>query len=216
MDKLIKGALQFMQEGFLEHKDLFKDLKEEQNPHTLFIGCADSRVIPNLITSTLPGELFVIRNIANIIPPYRVKDEYLATTSAIEYALYALNVKNIIICGHSNCGGCKDIPSKKAEVLPNVKKWVSLLDDIKKQVDYTLELSHFEGQYALRSWMIEKANILNSYENLLGYPDVQNRVDNNELSIRAWYFLIETAEIYEYCPADGHFKPLKDLQWELF
>ena len=137
MDKLIKGALQFMQEGFLEHKDLFKDLKEEQNPHTLFIGCADSRVIPNLITSTAPGELFVVRNIANIIPPYRIKDEYLATTSAIEYALYALNVKNIIICGHSNCGGCKDIPSKKAELLPNVKKWVSLIDDIKRQVDFT-------------------------------------------------------------------------------
>lgn len=212
MDKLIQGALQFMQEGFLEHKALFKDLKEEQNPHTLFIGCSDSRVIPNLITSTLPGELFVIRNIANIIPEYRTTDEYLATTSAIEYALYSLNVENIIICGHSNCGGCKDISTKKAEILPNVKKWVSQIDDIKAHIDKTLELSHLEGEYALRSWMIEKANVLNSYKNLLEYPEVKERVENKTLKIKAWYFLIESAEIYEYCPEDGHFKPIKEIK----
>ena len=82
-----KGAVKFMQENFKEHKKLFKDLRNKQDPHTLFIGCSDSRVLPNLITNTGPGELFVVRNIANIVPPYRVGTDYLATTSAIEYAI---------------------------------------------------------------------------------------------------------------------------------
>ena len=106
MENLISGAIKFMQEDFKEHEELFESLKNKQNPHTLFIGCSDSRVIPNLITNTGPGELFVIRNIANIVPPYRVGEDYLATTSAIEYALNSLHIKNIVVCGHSNCGGC--------------------------------------------------------------------------------------------------------------
>lgn len=212
MDKLIKGALQFMQEGFNEHKNLFENLKEEQNPHTLFIGCADSRVLPNLITSTLPGELFVVRNIANIIPPYRVKDEYLSSTAAIEYALYVLKVQNIVICGHSNCGGCKDINKEKAKLLPNVSKWVSQLDKIKQQVDFTLELNHYEGQHGLRSWMIEKANIINSYNNLLTYPNIKEMLEEKIISIKAWYFLIQTGEIFEYCQENGHFIPLGEKE----
>lgn len=212
MDKIVKGALQFMQEGFNEHKNLFQNLKEEQNPHTMFIGCADSRVIPNLITSTLPGELFVIRNIANIVPPYRIKDEYLASTAGIEYALYSLNVENIIICGHSNCGGCKDLTQEQEIMLPNVKKWLSLLDSVKKHVDLQLALNNLQEQRNLRAWMIEKANIVNSYNNLLGYPEVQNRILQNKLKVKAWYFLIETGEIYEYCPIDGHFKIIKEQE----
>lgn len=211
MDKLIKGALQFMQEGFEGHKNLFESLKEEQNPHTLFIGCSDSRVIPNLITSTLPGELFVVRNIANIVPPYRIKDEFLASVAAIEYAINYLEVENIIICGHSNCGGCKDISAEKAKMLPTVKKWVSQLNDIKQQVDFQLELSHLEGQYALRAWMIEKANVLNSYKNLLEYPGVAEKLEAKKLTIKAWYFIIEAGEIFEYSPSDGRFIPIKEI-----
>ena len=102
MEKLLNGVVQFKKEDFEAHKELFQELANYQKPHTLFIGCSDSRIVPNMITSTLPGELFVIRNIANIVPPYRIKDEYLATTSAIEYAVIVLEIQNIIICGHSN------------------------------------------------------------------------------------------------------------------
>ena len=93
---IINGAVKFMEENFIEHKELFEHLGNKQTPHTLFIGCSDSRVVPNLITNTLPGELFVVRNIANIVPHYRLVDEYLATTAAIEYAIYTLGIKNII------------------------------------------------------------------------------------------------------------------------
>ena len=94
---LIEGAIKFMHSGFSEYKELFKNLSKSQNPHTLFIGCSDSRVVPSLITSTLPGELFVVRNIANIVPKYRLKDEYLASTSAIVYAIMSLKVENIVM-----------------------------------------------------------------------------------------------------------------------
>ena len=84
LHNIINGAVKFMEEDFLEHKELFERLGNKQSPHTLFIGCSDSRVVPNLITNTLPGELFVVRNIGNIVPHYRISEEFLATTSAIE------------------------------------------------------------------------------------------------------------------------------------
>ena len=93
MQGILDGAVKFMEEDFLEHKELFESLGEKQTPHTLFVGCIDSRVVPSLITNTVPGDLVVVRNIANIVPPYRKSEEFLATTSAIEYALQSLNVK---------------------------------------------------------------------------------------------------------------------------
>ena len=106
MDSLFDGVKEFNTTDFLEHKELFEKIGNNQSPHTLFIGCSDSRLVPNLITKTLPGELFVIRNIANLVPIYRTSNDFLATTSAIEYAVKILNVTNIVVCGHSNCGGC--------------------------------------------------------------------------------------------------------------
>ncbi len=204
MQNLIKGALKFMQEDFLEHKKLFKALKDRQNPHTLFIGCADSRVVPNLITGTGPGELFVVRNIANIVPPYRVSDDYLATTSAIEYAVNSLHIKNIVVCGHSNCGGCAALYSDESSLhkTPNVKRWLSMLDGIKREV---LELESARTDAAMRSWLTEKLNLLNSLQNLLTYPEIQKAVSEKRLEIHAWYYIIETGEIYEYSMEEKHF-----------
>lgn len=195
MQGLIDGAIKFMQEDFKEHKELFASLKNKQNPHTLFIGCSDSRVIPSLITNTGPGELFVIRNVANIIPPYRVGSDYLATTSAIEYAVNALCVKNIVVCGHSNCGGCNALYAKENEfqTAPNFKKWLSILDPIKKDV-----LFFAKDDLAMRSWLTEKLNLLNSLENLLTYPGVEKALKEGKIEIHAWYYIIETGEIYEY------------------
>ncbi len=197
MRNLIKGALKFMQEDFKEHKELFKSLKDRQNPHTLFIGCSDSRVIPNLITNTGPGELFVVRNIANIVPPYRVSDDFLATTSAIEYALNSLHIKNIIVCGHSNCGGCEALYYEPDEFLssPNVKTWLSLLHHIKEEV---LSLSSTNQDLAMRSWLTEKLNLLNSLQNLFTYPGIQKALEERQIELHAWYYIIETGEIYEY------------------
>lgn len=189
-----KGAMKFMQENFKEHKELFKSLKDRQNPHTLFIGCSDSRVLPNLITNTGPGELFVVRNIANIIPPYRVGTDYLATTSAIEYAIQSLKVKNIIVCGHSNCGGC-EVLYDETQNNTNIKNWLSILNNIKSEIS---ELSIAKNDFAMRAWLTEKMNVLNSLQNLLSYPGVEEGFLNKTLELHAWYYIIETGEIYEY------------------
>lgn len=207
MQDLINGAIKFMQRDFKEHEELFASLKNKQNPHTLFIGCSDSRVIPNLITNTGPGELFVIRNVANIIPPYRVGSDYLATTSAIEYAVNALHVKNIVVCGHSNCGGCNALyaDEKELEAAPNFKKWLSILDSIKKDV-----LLFTKEDLAMRSWLTEKLNLLNSLQNLLTYPGINEALEEGKIEIHAWYYIIETGEIYEYDFEAKVFSPIQN------
>ena len=107
MKDLNKGAVSFRKKDFDKHKDLFGNLSDTQKPHTIFIGCSDSRLVPSLITSTIPGELFIIRSVANIVPPYKRGVNFPAISAAIEYAVLSLGVENIIVCGHSNCGGCE-------------------------------------------------------------------------------------------------------------
>ncbi|MGP1485751.1 MAG: carbonic anhydrase [Campylobacter sp.] len=195
MNELLSGAMKFMEEDFLEHKELFEALGTGQAPHTLFVGCIDSRVVPNLITNTMPGDLVVVRNIANIVPPYRTSEEFLATTSAIEYSLQTLNVRNVIICGHSNCGGCLALwqDESKFKKTPNVKRWLDLLQSVKSEVHVACANS-----IAKREWLTERLNIINSLSNLLTYPDVKERFERGNLKIYGWHYIIETGEIFNY------------------
>lgn len=194
MDLLFEGAIKFKEENFLVYKELFENLKEGQNPHTLFVGCADSRVVPNLITNTLPGELFVVRNIANIVPPYREAEEYLATTSAIEYALEELKVENIIICGHSHCGGCAALYEEgHFERMPNVKNWLKLIEPVKEQV-----LALNPKNKAMRAYLTEQINIEKQIVNLFTYPKVKEKYLARTLKIYGWHYIIESGEVYNY------------------
>ncbi|MCZ6102670.1 carbonic anhydrase [Campylobacter ureolyticus] len=196
-----------MEKYFKENAELFKTLKDNQTPHTLFIGCSDSRVVPNLITNTKPGEMFVIRNIANIIPKYRVSDEFLATTSAIEYALYILNIKDIIICGHSNCGGCAALyyDESKFDKTPNVKTWLKSLDNVKAQVE-ALGLSNLKK----KAWFVERLNIINSIDNLLTYPGVKEGVKLGKIRIYGWHYIIETGSLFSYDMVTKDFELLNE------
>lgn len=197
------GAIRFMERDFSEHEGLFSQLGRAQHPHTLFIGCSDSRVVPNLITGALPGELFVVRNIANIVPPYRISSEYLATTSAIEYAINALKVRHIVVCGHSNCGGCAAIYSdEELEKMPTVAKWLTQLGDIKISVN-SQNLSE-----AKREWVTERLNVVNSVQNLLTFPGVLEKQARGELEIHGWHYIIETGRVFAYDGAE--FKLLKN------
>lgn len=204
---VIKGGIEFMEKYFKENAELFKTLKDSQTPHTLFIGCSDSRVVPNLITNTKPGEMFVIRNIANIIPKYRVSDEFLATTSAIEYALYILNIKDIIICGHSNCGGCAALyyDESKFDKTPNVKTWLKSLDNVKAQVE-ALGLSNLKK----KAWFVERLNIVNSIDNLLTYPGVKEGVKLGKIRIYGWHYIIETGSLFSYDMVTKDFELLNE------
>lgn len=208
MKKLLDGLIKFRENDFEKHRELFRNLKESQNPHTLFIGCSDSRLVPNLITQTLPGELFVIRNIANIVPPYRESQEYLATTSAIEYAVKILGIENIVVCGHSNCGGCKSLYSldEVLDEIPHTKKWLELAANVKNKV--LSEIGQEKANEANRKleWMTEQVNIVEQMKNLLTYTFIAKKCAEKTLSIEGWYYIIETGEVYIYNKQDGLFE----------
>ncbi|OHB30391.1 MAG: carbonic anhydrase [Desulfuromonadaceae bacterium GWC2_58_13] len=204
MERLFKGVAKFKRDNFERHKQLFSDLGRHQNPHTLFIGCADSRVVPNLITRTHPGELFTVRNIANIVPPYRITEEYVATTSSIEYAVQVLKVDSIVVCGHSNCGGCAAMNKSSEELdhIPHVRKWLEVSKEVRARVDRQMTTDSPEE----REWLTEQVNILVQMKNLLTYPYVKERYDKGTLSIFGWYYIIETGEIYNYNDESGFFE----------
>lgn len=195
MQSLFDGVKEFNSNDFLEHQDLFEKIGRSQNPHTLFIGCSDSRVVSNLITNTLPGELFVIRNIANIVPPYRESEEFLATTSAIEYAVNILNIKTILICGHSNCGGCNALFMDKttAARIPHTSRWLQLARSVRQKMD-NLRIDN----PAIREWMTEQLNIVEQMNHLLSYPYIRDKYLSGEIDILGWYYIIETGEVFNY------------------
>jgi len=196
MEKLFKGIARFRREDFESHRALFKKLGRNQQPHTLFVGCSDSRVVPELITHTRPGELFMIRNVANIVPPYRKTEDFAGTTSAIEYAVLVLNVEAIVVCGHSNCGGCAALHKSPEELqnIPNVERWLEVSSEVKGRVKKQV----VEGTPEEQEWLTEQINILVQMRNLLTYPYIRERYDKGEIEILGWYYIIETGEIFNF------------------
>ncbi len=194
---LFDGVREFNSMDFEEHRELFNKIGRNQNPHTLFIGCSDSRVVPNLITKALPGELFVIRNIANLVPPYRDSEEFLATTSAIEYAVQVLKIDTILICGHSNCGGCNALFLNNEELkhIPHTRKWLELAKNVRNKMNRLKIVDP-----AIREWMSEQLNIVEQMQHLLTYPYIAERYKNGTLKILGWYYIIETGEVFDYQP----------------
>lgn len=197
MDYLFEGVREFNAKDFHEHKDLFRHLGKKQAPHTLFIGCSDSRVVPNLITNTLPGELFVVRNIANLVPYFRESNEFLSSTSAIEYAIKVLEVDNIIVCGHSNCGGCNALFFDDATLsqMPHTRKWLELAQPVKEAVEKEEELNNDPVK---REWVTEQLNIIEQMNHLLTFPYIRERYARQQINILGWYYIIETGEIFNY------------------
>lgn len=205
MEELFEGVKEFNAVDFGEYRQLFEKIGRKQAPHTLFIGCSDSRVVPNLITKTMPGELFVIRNIANIVPYYRNTEEYVATTSAIEYAVRILQVKNIVICGHSNCGGCSALFKSDAELsgIPHTKKWLELAKRVRDKIER--DGIRDEGE---REWRAEQLNIIEQMNHLVTYPYIKDLYRSGKIRIYGWYYIIETGEVFDYDRADNTFRKI--------
>lgn len=195
MQNLFDGVKEFLANDYLEMKRHFRKLGKGQNPHTLFVGCSDSRIVPNLITKTLPGELFVIRNIANLVPVYRESEEYLSTTSAVEYAVQMLGVENIIICGHSNCGGCRAVYMSEEQTasIPHTRRWVQLMEKVRDKVTELKPVDEAE-----RDLQTEQLNIVQQMNHLLSYPYIREKYRAGTLKILGWYYIIETGEVFNY------------------
>ncbi len=206
MEYLFDGVKDFNRKDFEEHRPLFQEIGRKQAPHTLFIGCSDSRVVPNLITRTLPGELFVVRNIANIVPYYRQTEEYVATTSAIEYAVLVLGVENIVVCGHSNCGGCNALFKTDAELaaIPHTKKWLELSARVRQQI-----LREGIADESEREWRAEQLNVVEQMNHLVTYPYIKDRYRKKRLNILGWHYIIETGEVFNYSKDDRQFAKIE-------
>ena len=205
-DGLFAGVRKFQQDDLPDLQEHFTELGSGQSPHTLFIGCSDSRLVPNLITRTLPGELFVVRNIANIVPEYRASREYLATTSAIEYAVRVLNVQNIVVCGHSNCGGCRALyyPPEQLKDLPHTVKWLELAVPAREEI---LQMG-VTGEKE-RAVMTELANIRLQLKHLLSFPYILTGEKEGRLRLFGWYFDIESGQVLDLDRESGAFRPIE-------
>ncbi len=208
IDKLIKGNQKFKDVHFPKLEDSFENLVENgQKPEILFIGCSDSRVIPDLIVDSKPGDMFILRNIGNFVPPYKGDNDFHGSSSAIEYAVCILKVKHIIICGHSHCGACaalyEDFSDKPN--LQHVKKWLQLGKKAKDEILLATNDKNITEE-VLRA--TEKASVKYQLENLLTYPEVIRKVKSGELDIHGWYYKIEDGSIEYY---DGDSCGFKDL-----
>ena len=206
---LLKGNDVFKKSYFKKHEIELLDLAQNgQHPKALFIGCADSRVIPNLITQSSPGDLFVLRNVGNFVAPYKPSEDFHATASGIEYAVTALNVSEIIICGHTKCGAIEALYSKVDDKpFIHTKKWLSLGEKAKSLAKLSINknASHEE---LLR--LTEKLSVVFQIENLLTYPYVKKGVDNGSIHIHAWIYNIHNGEIEYYDPDESTFKILEN------
>ena len=196
---------------FKQNKEyLLKLVRDGQKPRALFIGCSDSRVIPDMILQTKPGDLFVLRNVGNFVPPYRPDDDYHATAAGIEYATAVLNVEEIIICGHSYCGACAALYEQQdsSEEMIHVRRWLMLGEGAKRSA-----LLHV-GEGASKDELLrltEKLSVVNQIENLLTYPLVRERFEQGKLHIHGWYYHIEDGKIEYYDAHSYKFLPLEAL-----
>lgn len=206
MQQLVQGIHSFQQSYFPSQRELFEKLAKGQNPETLFITCSDSRIDPCLLTQTRPGDLFIIRNAGNIIPPYR--GESSGEGATIEYAVSALGVKHIIVCGHSHCGAMQGL------LAPESVKGMSMVQDWLKHAEPTRRImqesyGHLKDNALLMATVGE--NVLIQLENLRTLPFVAKRLAEGELSLYAWVYKLETGVVFGYDPAKGQFLPLERL-----
>jgi len=207
IDELIKGNKKFKDVHFANHK--FDSLIEDgQSPEILFIGCSDSRVVPDLIVDSKPGDMFILRNIGNFVPQYKNDSDFHGSTAAIEYAVSVLNVKHIIVCGHSHCGACKSLYDDLTDKpnLAHVKKWLELGQKAKEYTLLAIE-DRSNKEKILRT--TEKISIKHQLENLLTYPEVLRKVTSGELNIHGWYYKIEDGSIEFYDGESCDFKLLE-------
>lgn len=205
ISKFISGFKRFQTNYFGRDKELFGELKQGQNPSALVIACSDSRVDPAILTDCQPGDLFVVRNVANLVPPYEKGAGLHGVSTALEFSVRSLGVEHIIVLGHRQCGGIKalmeDRPEAKGEFIGN---WMNIASRAKERVLSDMPEATVDEQVCA----CETASILVSLENLLTFPWVKERVQQGSLMLHGWYFDIEQGSMVAYNPYTGKFEPL--------
>lgn len=203
MQKLLDGLHDFQSRVFATRREFFERLAQGQRPDALFLTCSDSRINPNQLTQADPGELFIMRNAGNIVPPYGALQGGEAAT--IEFGVAGLGVKDIIVCGHSQCGAMKgllDLPSQ--DLFPALRSFLGHAEATRRIMRENYK--HLEGEALLTATVEE--NVLVQLENLRTHPVVAAKLARKELNLHGWVYKLETGVVFSYDPAEGQFLPL--------
>ena len=203
-DTLLNGYRNFMSGRYVDERERYRTLAElGQNPSTLVIACCDSRSAPEIIFDAGPGELFVIRNVANMVPPYEPDGNFHSTSSALEFAVLSLKVSDIVVMGHGRCGGIRAALDPNAEPLSPgdfIGRWMGLLKPAAEQIQSNDIMTPAERQTAL-----ERISIRNSLDNLRSFPEIKAREEEGKVHLHGAWFDISTGELWVMDPATRDF-----------
>jgi len=214
MDHIVQGVLKFRSDIYPSRKDLFRSLADSQNPDVLFVTCSDSRIDPNLVTGSHPGDLFICRNAGNIIPPH--SNDTGGMTASIEYAVAVLKVRHIIICGHTDCGAIKGALNMSAlDGLPHVREW---LGHCRSAMEIVRERHGIATGACLDSQYMNEAieeNVLQQVQHLRTHPVVAAKLATRKIKIHGWIYDIESGDI-RCCDQDSlEFQQFDDFYAEV-
>jgi carbonic anhydrase len=210
LKKLVEGIHSFQSGVFGKQKEFFDQLVEGQNPSAMFITCSDSRVVPSLMTQTGPGDLFMLRNAGNLVPPYGPFPG--AEAAAIEYAVEALGVRDIIVCGHTHCGAMKAVLHPASlEKLPATKNWLVYADATR----HLMATHYHELPYDEKLETCVEENVLVQIENLRTHPAVLSGLSRGTLKLHAWVYEIESGNVLSFDSSRGQYVPLAEARRSL-
>ncbi len=206
MQKLVDGIHRYQKDVFFSQQRFFQRLVDGQQPLALFITCSDSRVDPSMLTQTKPGELFIMRNAGNIVPPYGTATSGEAAT--IEYAVGVLGVRDIVVCGHSHCGAMNALldPQQSAD-FPAVRTWLAHADATARIVRENY--GHLDDPVARLTVTVEE-NVLVQLENLRTHPTVLAALGRREVNLHGWVYKFESGQVFAFSGASGQFESLDD------
>jgi carbonic anhydrase len=202
--KVVSGAARFRDEAYQAKRALFAELATRQNPEVLIITCADSRIDPNLVTQSEPGELFVCRNAGNIVPPHQQMAG--GVTASIEFAVAGLGVRDVVVCGHTDCGAIKGALNPDALTgLPHVLDW---LRHVEPAIDVVRGRGGLSGGDEVLA--VIEANVMAQLANLTTHPCIEPRLAAGEIALHAWVYDIETGAVTCHDEATDSFVPIEE------
>lgn len=192
-DKLIKGYQRFRADYFQRNRERLEELATRQTPQVAMVSCCDSRVDPSILFDAEPGEIFVIRNVANLVPPYETGGHYHGTSAALEFAVTCLKVKQVVVLGHANCGGIRALMEKEDGIEPEgfIDNWMQIAAPAKEEILARSDLDSPEQKIDA----CEKTAVRYSLHNLMSYPWIRSRVENGDLVLIGWYYDLRSGEI---------------------
>ena len=204
--KLTNGFRVFREGPFQDQRATYEALVDQgQKPKIVVVACSDSRVDPAIVLQADPGDLFIVRNVANLVPPYEREGHYHGTSSALEYAVQHLDVEHIIVLGHAHCGGVRSLFEKRAQESDGnhfVPVWMSLVESAYLRVEGTMP----DAPLKVKARVCEQSAVLVSLENLMTFPFIRQRVGDGRLRLHGWHIDIRTCDLHVYDPARQQFE----------